>query len=183
MNNTNERSGAAMVLPHMPAGPSPMHRAIIVASAKEQEPLADVLKKAGKRALGGGMAGKLPSLLGFRPDACRRMGVVSSSRQCSSSVACSARVDHSRGLVQRPITLILAFPQVPAQWSFRSPRSCGCGATPRPSQLHTKPFSPDVPTCALLLSVWTPNQRKCTLAVHETQLAKGTLVRYQPGFG
>jgi len=77
MSNTNNRSGAAMVLPHMPAAPSPMHRAIIVAAAKEQEPLADVLAKAGKRALGGGMAGKLPSLLGVRPDSGETMGMVS----------------------------------------------------------------------------------------------------------
>jgi len=57
MTTMNTRTGSGTVLPHMPAGPSPMHRAIMVAAVKEQEPLGDVLMKAGKRALGGGIAG------------------------------------------------------------------------------------------------------------------------------
>ena len=49
-----------MNLSHIPAGPSPTHRAVMIAAAKE-ESLGDVLNRAAKRALGGGIAGAAPN--------------------------------------------------------------------------------------------------------------------------
>ena len=54
------RGNSLMNLSHIPAGPSPTHRAVMIAAAKE-ESFGDVLNRAAKRALGGGIAGAAPN--------------------------------------------------------------------------------------------------------------------------